>query len=503
MATYTPAGGSDLDFGLLIDPPTRETRQTMSERVVPGSTTAIVDMIGKPVTKIRGAARFDSFDALKIFEGAVGTSGVLVYSEEPAGIDVLFVSLQRTRALPADLHLADVEFWITGSSAIVRALTLQASVGSTPITNLLSARVSFGFDVRTSQATFVTATKPSCTYDDVVTITLGAGTNDLARFVGLVRDFQYSQTPPGVTTVCKGWLTRADEYENTEDPQLVAGLTISDLVGTDTATSTDIVKAVLDRSGTPYDASNIDGTSTIYGDAFDPFIWRNGASDNPLIDLISGGETAIAYIERYDAIDAVFDSGAGTGGRYSTFETLPDVLSNTVFRTLIGGRPWATEDFTFTEGVDILNGQFERSISQTRNYFSVTGYDYGDGTGPVSFSLQDSNDFQPVTTKHTQRSSSPMIERGEDAEPGTGMSCETVANALSLEYNREIVKGWIDTYRDDALGIGQVHMVRTVSGLPGWLGVGEKLWVQSLDITIDDQGFTQRVAYIGGGLPPP
>jgi hypothetical protein len=45
-------------------------------------------------------------------------------------------------------------------------------------------------------------------------------------------------------------------------------------------------------------------------------------------------------------------------------------------------------------------------------------------------------------------------------------------------------------------------MVRTVSGLPGWLGVGEKLWVQSLDITVDQSGFSQRVGYLGGGLPP-
>ena len=505
MATYTPAGGADLDFGLLVDPPTRETRQTVSERVVPGSNSAIVDVIGKAVSKITGSARFDSFAALKTFEGAVGTSGMLVYSEEPDGIPVLFVSLQRSRVTPADIHLANVEFWVTGSSTTVRRLTLAASVGgTTPITNVLSARLSFGFDVRTSQATLVTPTKPSCTYDDVIYVTLGAGTNDIARFVGLVRDFQYSDSPPAVTTMCRGWLTKADEYENVEPVDASdVGLLISDLVGTDTATSTDIVKAVLDKASVPYDPANIDGTSTLYGDTIDPFVWLNGTNENPAIDITAAGETALAYIERYDAIDAVFDADAGTGGRYSTFETLPDDEGNTVFRTLIGGRPWATEDFTFTEGVDILDGQFTRSLSQTRNYFLVTGYDDGAGIGPEYFALQDSNDFQPVTTRHTQRFSSPMIERSNDADAGTGMSCETVANALSLEYNREIVKGWIETHRDVPLGIGQVHMVRTVSGLPGWLGVGEKLWAQSLDISVDEQGFTQRVNYIGGGLPPP
>lgn len=113
MATYTPSGGSALDFGLLVDPPTRQTSQTVSERLIPGSTTAVIDVIGKAVTKIRGAARFDSYAALKTFEGAVGTDGSLVYSEEPGGVDVLFVSLERTRVTPQDIHLANVEFWAT------------------------------------------------------------------------------------------------------------------------------------------------------------------------------------------------------------------------------------------------------------------------------------------------------------------------------------------------------------------------------------------------------
>jgi len=506
MATYTPSdgvgAGVTMDFGLLVDPPTRQTQQTMSERVIPGSNTAIVDRVGKGVSKIRCAARFDSFGALKNFEVVVGSQGTLVYSEEPAGIDVIFVSLERTRTTAQDVHLGNVEFWVTGPSTIVRNLTLQAEVNGAPIPNLVSARVSFGFDVRVSQATLVTPLKPDCSYDDVVTVTLGAGTHNDARFVGLVRDFQYSSSPPSVTTICKGWLTRADEYENVEDPQLIGGLAIPDLVGTDTALSADIVKAVLDKSSTPYDASYIDGTSVQYGDTFDPFVWLNGTNQDPAIDITDAGETALAYIERYDHIDAVFDADSGTGGRFCTFETLPDGASNTIFRTLVGGRPWADEDFTFYEGVDILDGQFQRSISETRNYFLVTGYDDGAGVGPESFALADSNDFQPTGSKHTSRTSSPMIERSNESDPGTGMSCETVANALSLEYNREIVKGWLATHRDDPLGIGQVHMVRTVSGLPGWLGVGEKLWVQSLDISVDEQGFTQRIAYIGGGLPP-
>lgn len=109
---YTPSGGSTYNFGLLVDPPTRQTQQQVNERVVPGSNTAIIDVIGKAVTKIRGSAKFTTFASLKTFEGAVGTSGSLVYSEEPSGIAVLFVSLERTRVTPTGVQLANVEFWL-------------------------------------------------------------------------------------------------------------------------------------------------------------------------------------------------------------------------------------------------------------------------------------------------------------------------------------------------------------------------------------------------------
>jgi hypothetical protein len=112
MATYTPAGESALNFGLLIDPPTRETRQTVAEAIIPGSNNSVVDVVGKAVTKIRGSARIDSFSGLKTFEGVVGTQGSLVYSEEPSGIDVLFVALERRQVSPQGIQIANVEFWI-------------------------------------------------------------------------------------------------------------------------------------------------------------------------------------------------------------------------------------------------------------------------------------------------------------------------------------------------------------------------------------------------------
>lgn len=383
----------------------------------------------------------------------------------------------------------------------LRRISVQASWtgGSTgTFSNILSARASFGFDKRVSEATILTPVKPGLTYDDLVTLTMGVvGSNVITRFVGLVRDFQYLDNPRGVQTVCRGRLVRAAEYENVEDPTLVGGLSIDDLLGPPTGTASAIVQAVLTKANVPYTAANIGSSATVYGDAYDPFIWQNGASDNPVIDLEDAGETALSYIERYDAIDAEYSAATSSGGRYRTFETLAGVI----YRFLVGGRPRATQEFTFTEGTDILDGQFERSISDTRNYFVVTGYDPGDNTGAESFALQESNPFQPSTSKHTYRFSSPMIERSLASDPGTGMAAETLTQVLALEFNREIVSGWISTFRDDELGIAQTHLVQAPGGLPGRLGVAEKLWLQTLDVSVDEAGFTQRMGYLGGGLP--
>src|SRR5215471_17593343 len=222
-AQYTPStgpgAGTPLAFHLLIDPPERETRQVMSERVIPGSTNAVIDIVGKTVTKIRGQARFDSFGGFKTFEGVVGTQGSLIYSEEPTGVSVIFVSMVRNRVTKYDVHIAQVEFWIvppTGTVVLTRNVAASATVPSGAISNILSAQVSYGFDQRTGQCRLVTALKPNCSYDDQLTVTMGAGSNNVVRFVGLVRDFQYQNNPTSVTTIASGYLIRAIEYENHE-----------------------------------------------------------------------------------------------------------------------------------------------------------------------------------------------------------------------------------------------------------------------------------------------
>jgi len=510
MATYTPSGGSALNFHLLVDPPTRETRQTVSERVIPGATQSVIDIVGKTVTKIRGHARFDSYGSLTTFEGAVGTRGTLVYSEEPSGITVIFVALERDRVTAHDLHLANVEFWLIPPGGVVqtRNVSVSATSPTATWTNILSARVSYGFDLRTGECQLVTPSRPTNSdYDQVLTVVMGAGTNTITRFVGLVREFKYHANPQSCTTIARGYLTRAIEYENGDESGYnpwtgSGGLFIPDLVGTLTGTAGQIIQAVLSRANVPFVAGNIADSGVQYGGGLlvvIPFIWRSGGSGINAVPMAADqGETAMSYIERFDAIDAQLDAvNPNDGGRYRTFET----LAGQVFRTRVGGRPQASPDFTLTEGTDILDGQFTRSITQTRNYFVVKGQDRGSNLGPFNYALQSSNPFQPPGTKHTYQFSSDMVERGLDSDPGTGMSCQTLAGALELEYNREIVSGWVETFRDDTFGIAQTHLVQGgPGGTVGSLGLAENVWVQSLDITVDERGFTQRLTYLGGGL---
>jgi hypothetical protein len=526
MATYTPSdglgAGTELAFHLLIDPPSRQTQQTMSERIIPNST-SVVDRIGKSITKIRGAARFDSYGSLTTFEGVVGTRGTLVYSEEPGGIDVIFVSMDRTRVTAADIHLANVEFWlmpaddtittVDGTYPRVRSVSVSASTPSATWANILSARVSYGFDMRTGECQILTPTRPEGSdYDQELTVVMGAG-NNITRFVGVIRDFQYQANPAAVTTVARGFLTRAIEYENSEETNYdpwtgSGGLLIPDLLGTLAGSASDIVQAVLDKANVPYSAANIKGSAEVYGGGLTPlpFMWRSGGSGiNSVPQNQDQGETAMSYVERYDAIDAELDeANPNAGGRYRTFET----LAGDVYRVRVGGRPQDTPDFTLTEGLDILGGSFTRSISQTRNYFVVKGQDRGSNLGPYQYGLLSSNPFQPSSSKHTYQFSSDMLEKdvhdavdGITGAPLTGMSCEVLAGAFELEYNREIVSGSLETFRDDAFGVAQTHLVQGgPGGTIGALGLAENVWVQSMEISVDDRGFTQRLTYLGGGL---
>jgi hypothetical protein len=343
-------------------------------------------------------------------------------------------------------------------------------------------------------------------YDDEVTVSIGAGAHNAVRFVGLVRRVDYRLWPRAVGVFCNGYLVRASEYENNEDPNFVGGLLLQDFAGSATPTDQAVVQAVLTKARVPYVATDIEGTSQHWGTIARPqvFLWRSGTQPNPLIRIDAIGENASSYIGRWDAVSAVYTDPLEPLGFYRTFETV-----NGVLRQLIGGRPRVTEDFVFTEGTDadIIEGSAQRSYPLANRVF-VTGFDAGLGIGPVSnidsLTIQSSNPYMPSTQRHTYASppSSPFIERGLDSEAGDGMSCERVANAVMPDVNRETVTVRFTTGRDDQIHPGHTVLVQGPGGIPGRLGLGEKLWVDEVICEVTESAiFQQTIAGTGGGLP--
>lgn len=352
-------------------------------------------------------------------------------------------------------------------------------------------------------------------YDDNIVVTMGAGTNNVVRFNGLFRRFDYSLSPRMVGLVCFGHLIRAQQYENNDEGAgSPGGLDINDLqsggVGT-TSTDQNIVIAVLSRvPNLAYTSGNIAGTGVIFGGQVttlgpSPFLWRNGQNPSIKLDVGGKGETALEYIQRIDAVSAVYTNSTSPAGFYRLYEQ----VGGTIRRSLLGSRPRGVVDFTFTEGVDIEAGTSSREYPAANRVY-VQGYDYasrsGHGMGPVSnlqsTTIQSNNPFMPSTEKHTYTFSSPLLERGLDADAGTGMSCETVANALMLDVNRELVRCTFTTPLDYLIGPGTTILVQSPGGIPDRLGIGEPLWVVHNDISVGEDGhFSQQPQGLGGGLP--
>lgn len=374
--------------------------------------------------------------------------------------------------------------------AIVRNPYLKVTYAGNVLAQVLNAQVSAGLDQRVMEAKVTVPTRPVIGgYLDALLIEAGANIGTSRPiFDGFALQFEYRLWPRSVDIIGRGQLYKALTYVNHEGSTQdggPGGLMLDDLTG-GPATDQDIVQAVLTKAGVSYTGSNIGGTSTVFGtQADETFLWRVGQS-------------ALDYIDGIDKISAVVSPAPGF---FRTFETLGGV----VWRSMVGGRPRDTADATYTEGNsssggNISSGASTRSILELYNYVTVTGYDYGDGTGPISFTLPGSNDFQDVDDPHVFSFSSAMIERETDAETGSGMSCETVANALMADVNREVVRiQGLETPLDDQVGPGATLLVQALGGVPDRLGIGEKMWLQNITIT-PVPAYKQTYTCLGGGL---
>lgn len=333
--------------------------------------------------------------------------------------------------------------------------------GSQPSQQVAKARVesSFADPVSRGYVTFHSA--PSWGHGDDVTIAMGNGTNNVTRFTGTVFEGDYLNSGPTFELVCRGPLWRVQKYRN----PYPKGLTLLDLTG-GPATDEAIARAVLDVVGVSYNSGNIGGTGIVRGGlAAVAYTWRKG-------------EGALEYLQRL--------SKASLG--YRMIET----IGGDIFRVQVLGRPRGSSDFSFTEGIDIFEGAHtQRSTFETYTAWSVNGFDYGDGLGPVNFSVPTDPGSAEVFTF-----SSEMIERALESDPGGGVSAELVLEYVRAESDHEIVKiSGLSTPRDELYGPGQTHNVN--SALVGV--TGENLWVMGVTAQGDDQWFTHTFEYVGGG----
>jgi hypothetical protein len=299
---------------------------------------------------------------------------------------------------------------------------------------------------------------PSWSQGDDISITLGAGPNNITRFPsGTVLEGDYLNSGPTFELIGRGPLYVAQKYRNNRSK----GRTLHDLTG-GPATDEAIASVVLAIAGVS-NIGSIDGTGIVRGrSAPDGYTWKQG-------------ETALDYLQRLTKASLGYKVVESTDGN--------------VYRTQVLGTP-GSPDLTFTEGVDIFEGahtQFE--TFDTFTAWEVTGFDYGDGLGAVYNRYPD-----PIPDGITPYAfSSEMIERGPNSDARSGISAETVLGYIRGESDHEIRKiSGLVTPRDDLIGPGMVVQVAS-----DMLGGTRNYWVVAVTAEVDENWFTQTLELLG------
>lgn len=305
--------------------------------------------------------------------------------------------------------------------------------------------------------------EPSWAQGDEITIAMGSGTNNTIRFDGNVYEGDtIFQDAPVFEFVCRGPMWQVTKYRNSNKK----GLTLQQLTG-GPATDQAIAIAVLTQTGVDFDSANIGGTGLVRGNlAAVGYTWKYG-------------ESALEYLQRL----------AKASQGYAVVETLGSHTGQ-IFRVLITSVPTGAPDFTFTEGVDIFEGaHLQNSSFDQFTAWTINGFDYGDGLGPVSFS--DPTTVPDGVSVYTY--SSEMIEKALDSDPGGGISAQSVLAYVAGQNNHAVrtLSGLI-TPRDDLIGPGQVHSIDSAR-----LGGTRSYTVRGVVVECDADWFTQTIEYVG------
>jgi hypothetical protein len=293
---------------------------------------------------------------------------------------------------------------------------------------------------------------------DDISISIGAGSHNVQCFQGTIMEGDYLNSGPTFEIVARGPLIAAQKFRNNQPK----GYTITDLCG-GPATDNAIVAAVLDIAGVG-NIGSIGGTGIVRGASAPPaYTWNKG-------------ESALEYLQRL--------SKACIG--YKIIESTDTRVYWT--QVLTGGASGA--DMALTEGVDIFEGAHTQiEIFDRYTAWDVTGFDYGDGLGPVY-----NREPDPIPNGSTAYAfSSTMIERTTDSDPRLGISCETVKNYLKGETSSPITKvSGLQTPRDDLVGPGSVVSVDS-----DLLGVHGDFWVISCTREVTQDWFIQTLELAG------
>lgn len=360
---------------------------------------------------------------------------------------------------------------------ISRQPIVRVRVEGRDLTDVVSVRCSFGFDIRTAEAEVRIAGDLPSWIEPWQNISIAAGASPSTvrtRFEGFIAPITYELFPKRRALVCKGRLLLAERYANPVEE------------GTDLSnagagqTDQQMVTYILQQCGLGPYATSIGGTGRTLGTV---------ARDHGY--LWAEGETALSFIEKLDEVCL----------GYRTFET----IGGTIVRQKISLIPATTALYTLTEGVDIIQASRTSDPVPARSRVRVTGYDPGMGVGPPSY-VAVGTGSDPSQAVYTL--SSPLIEFELTSEiiSNTGLACQEIAEWLLGEYNRVHEQFEIVTYRDDTFAPGQTHRI----SCPQRLAYDDNAVVQNVTIEVDEQNrFRQRIRYVAGSatvaapsLPP-
>ena len=383
------------------------------------------------------------------------------------------------------------------ATVTVRTTTLEVRIGGVLDPTSFAATCSFGFDQRVAEATVrrTGGGSISVSYWSPIEIRMGAtpGAGAAVRFTGYVVPVDNTLFPIEGILNCRGTLYRAQWVRQ----QAAAGRRMDVPAGSGRSDQLQ-VQDVLTACGITFTAANIGGTGKPLGSQW--IAWQDVLTPGPF--TWTKGQPGLAYIEQLDEV-SVPDAATG---RYRTFET----LGGQIFRTALSTTPTATPDFSFTEGVDVLEAKITRDPAGAANRVVVSGQPLPIGStvpGVITvkqYTAQSSSapylppglptepdGFAYVGTEFT----SPMIEKQATADTGSTLSCQAVATFLLAEYNCVIDTLAFSTPRDDLLGPCQtIHLSSPRLGITS---ATQHYWLQHLEITYDERGqFTQRLTCV-------